>query len=145
MRTNAPRVPLAPDSSGRRKLPRKGVLLPGVVANVTGEIAFDCIIRDINAHGAQIGFSNKLPMDAPIYLLDICNGAAHLASVVRNNSHRAGLSFVRSYAIGLALPPRLKFLWRLLLEAKLREADRAVAKGRKPAMRKHGRFSRSFI
>jgi hypothetical protein len=39
----------------------------------------------------------------------------------------------------------LKFLWRLLLEAKLREADRVVAKGGKPAMRKNGRFSRSFI
>jgi len=105
------------------------VLLSGVVADVNGEKASDCIIQDMHAHGAQIGLSKKLPMGAQIYLLDTSNRTAYLASVAWNNSHRAGLSFVQSHAIGFALPPKLKFLWRLLLEAKLREVDRIVAKG----------------
>src|SRR5258705_5177258 len=129
MRKNAPEVPLDPDPAEQRRRPRKSALLSGVIADVNGENVSDCIIRDIHAHGAQIGFSKKLPMDSQIYLLDTSNQNAYLANVAWNNSHRAGLSFVQSYAVGFALPPKLKFLWRLLLEAKLREVDRAVSKG----------------
>jgi len=129
MRGKAPQVPIDPDSSERRSLPRKGVLLSGVVADLDGEIAFDCTIRDMNAQSAQIGFANKFPMVAQIYLLDTGSRTAHLANVTWSNSHSAGLSFVRSCAIGFALPPKLKFLWRLLLEANLREVDRVVAGG----------------
>jgi hypothetical protein len=129
MGTNASEVPLEPDPSERRRWPRKEGLLSGVVADVNGEISFDCTILDMNPQGAQIAFSDKLPLGEQIYLLDISNLTAYLASVAWNNSDRAGLSFVQSCAIGLALPPGLKFLWRLFLEAKLRELDRVVAKG----------------
>jgi hypothetical protein len=117
------------DPSERRTLPRKEALLSAVVADVNGETATDCVIRDINARSAQISFARTLPIGAQIYLLDVNNKTAYLARVVWARSGRAGLLFIESHAIGLRLPTKLKFLWRLFLEAKLREVYRLVATG----------------
>jgi len=100
-----------------------------VVASVNGDNVFDCMIRDMNTGGAQIDYSKTLSVGEEVYLLDIGNRGAHLAKVVWTNSDRAGLSFLKSYAVGLGLPLPLKFLWRLLLEAKLKEIDRAIRQG----------------
>jgi hypothetical protein len=129
MRTKAPKAPLDPDPSERRRLPRKDVLLNAVVAGLDGEIVFDCTIKDMNAGSAQIGFTSEFPLPAQIYLLDTSSRTAHLANVSWSNSESAGLAFVKSYAIGIALQPQFKFLWRLLLGAKLREVYRVVASG----------------
>jgi hypothetical protein len=129
MRTKARKAPLDPDSSERRRLPRKDVLLNAVVAGLDGEIVFDCTIKDMNAGSAQIGFTNEFPLPAQIYLLDTSSRTAHLANVSWSNSESAGLAFVRSFAIGIGLQPQFKFLWRLLLGAKLREVYRVVASG----------------
>jgi len=115
--------------SDQRTLPRKKALLSAVVCDVNGENESDCVIRDINARSAQIVFSKPLPIGTHVYLLDINNKAAHLARVVWGRSGRAGLVFIESHVIGLKLPPRLKFLWRLFLEAKLREVYRLVSTG----------------
>jgi hypothetical protein len=128
MSTNARSVAPDPTSSEQRRLPRKTALLNGVLSDLTGETASDCTIQDINARGAAIGIRGKLPIGAQVYLLD-GNGAAHLSRVVWSNADRSGLLFVQSYAMGFGLPPRMRFLWRLLLEGKLRQVDRAVAMG----------------
>ncbi len=91
--------------------------------------ASDCIIRDINARGAAISLAKTLPTGAQTILLDTGNRTAHFARVVWSHTGRFGLLFVRSYKMNSALPPRLVFLWRLLLEANLRQAERAVAAG----------------
>ena len=129
MRRNAVKVAIDAHSSEQRRLPRKQTLLCAVIADVNGETASDCIIRDINARSAQISFTRPLPLGAQIYLLDANNKAAHLARVVWRRSGRAGLSFIESHTIGLGLPPPLKFLWKLFLEAKFREVYRLVAAG----------------
>ena len=118
-----------PTSSEQRRLPRKNALLSGILSDLNGETASDCTIQDINARGAAIGIPGKLPIGAQAYLLDTGNRAAHLSRVVWSNADRSGLLFVQSYAMGFGLPPRMRFLWRLLLEAKLRQVDRAVAMG----------------
>jgi hypothetical protein len=128
MSKTAPSAKSAPASDARR-LPRKNVLLSGVLVDLDGERASDCAIEDINARGAAISLSRKLAVGAQVYLLDTGNRAAHLARVVWNNANRSGLLFVRSYAMGPGLPPKMRILWKLLLEAKLRQADRAVAMG----------------
>jgi len=110
-------------------LPRKPVLMTGVVAGVNGDNVSDCTIRDMNARGAQIELSKPLSVGEEIFLLVTDNRAAHLASVAWANSCRAGLSFRKSHAVGLGLSPPLKFLWRLFLGAKLKEIDRAIANG----------------
>jgi len=118
-----------PSASEKRRLPRKTAVLNAVLVDVHGEDPSDCVIRDVNSHGVAVTHPKTLPIGARLYLLDPGNRAAHLVRVVWNGADRSGLFFVRSYAMGLGLPPKLKFLWRLLLEAKLRQAERAVAAG----------------
>jgi hypothetical protein len=117
-----------------RKWPRKPTLLRAVIADGDGGNPCDCSILDISAGGAQIADSHFLPVGAQVYLLDTGNRIAYLAKVVWSNPTRSGLSFVRKQAIGIGLPPNLTFLWRLLLEAKLREVDRNIARGVPKAM-----------
>jgi hypothetical protein len=121
----------APDSasSEQRRLTRKNVLLSGVIADAEGESASECLIRDMHTQGAAISMLKPLQVGAPVFLLDPANRAAHEARVAWSRANRAGLSFTRSYTMGLGLPPALKFFWRLLFEAKLRQAERAVAAG----------------
>jgi hypothetical protein len=118
--------------SEQRKLPRKAGLLGGVLVDVNGEDPADCTIRNMNARGVAVSHPKILPIGAQMYLLDTGNRVAHLTRVVWNGADHSGLSFVRSYTMGLGLPPKLKFLWRLLLEAKLRQAERAVVIGISP-------------
>src|SRR5262245_36745452 len=105
----------------RRQLPRKGVLLAGVVADRTGKNAIDCTIRDINVHGAQIQSPKTLELGEELFLLNTRNEIAHLATVAWIKNDRTGLSFVRSYSLEETLPPHLEFLWKLFLDAKFRQ------------------------
>jgi hypothetical protein len=123
-------VPKAAPGPEQRRLPRKSVVLSGVIADLEGEQSWDCAIHDINAGGAAIGgVGGRLPVGAQLYLLDTQTPSAHLARVVWSNYTRSGLLLIQSYAMGLGLPPKMRFLWRLLLEAKLGQANRAVEMG----------------
>jgi len=120
---------LAIDGSERRRLPRKATLMAGVIADSNGEDATDCTILDMNGRGAQISVPKTLHTGGQIYLLDTCNRAAYLAAVVWTKDDRAGLAFLRGCTVKRGMPPGLRFLSRLLLEAKLREIDRLIANG----------------
>jgi len=116
-------------SSEQRRLPRKNVLLSGMLTSANGETAWECVIRDMHVSGAAITLLRPLQVGSRVFLLDTANAAVHDARVAWSRADRSGLSFTRSYAMGLGLPPSLKFLWRLLFEAKLQQAERAVARG----------------
>lgn len=124
----APQIASA-DPSNHRRLPRKQVLLKGVVTDVAGNDGADCAIADLNVLGAQVRISRPLSVGAQIILLDPSNTTAHVANVVWSSAERAGLCFVQSHTMGLGLPPRLNFLWKLLLEAKLKDISRVIARG----------------
>ena len=113
----------------QRHLPRKGVLLSGVVADVNGENAIDCTIRDISVRGAQVQLPRALQLGDEVYLLNMRNEFAHLAKVARVNGDLTGLSFIRSYSLEVTTPPRLAFLGRLLIEAKLRQVRALIEFG----------------
>ena len=120
-----------PDSGTfeQRRLPRKNVLLPGVLINASGETALECSIRDMHVSGAAVIVSKPLQVGSRVFLLDTANAAAHDARVAWTRTDRSGLSFTRNYVMGLGLPPALRFLWRYLVEARLRQAERAIASG----------------
>jgi PilZ domain-containing protein len=114
----------------QRHLPRKRVLLSGVIADGSGKNAVDCVIRDINVRGAQIQSPMKLQLgEEELFLLNTRNEIAHLATVAWIKSDRAGLSFVRSYSLEKALPPQLEFLWKLFLDAKFRQISALIERG----------------
>ena len=113
----------------QRRLPRKNVLLSGVLINASGETGSGCIIRDKHSSGAAITLSKPLQVGSRVFLLDIANAAAHDARVAWSRPDRSGLSFTRNYVMGLGLPPALRFMWRFLFEARLRQAERAIASG----------------
>lgn len=131
MRRSAPRAAVDAGSAEQRTLPRKNVLLSGILFHIAGKETSECIIREINARGAAISLSKPLPIGARTVLLDTGNRTAHFARVVRSTAGRTGLFFVRSYPMNLGLPTRLAFLWRFLLEENLRQAERAIAAGAK--------------
>ncbi len=120
-----------PDSASfeQRRLPRKNVLLSGVLISASGETASECSIRDMHVSGAAINVSKPLQIGSRVFLLDVANAAAHDARVAWSRADRSGLSFTRNYVMGLGLPPALRFLWRYLVEARLRQAERAIASG----------------
>ena len=120
-----------PDSASfeQRRLPRKNVLLSGVLISASGETASECSIRDMHVSGAAINVSKPLQIGSRVFLLDVANAAAHDARVAWSRADRSGLSFTRNYVMGLGLPPALRFLWRYLVEARLRQSERAIASG----------------
>ena len=103
--------------------------MDGVLADADGAAASECIIQNIHILGASLSLERTLSISAQVVLLDTSNERAHIARVVWSGHGRTGLSFIRSYAMGPGLPHRMKFLWRLLFEAKLRQVERAVAAG----------------
>jgi hypothetical protein len=113
----------------QRRLPRKNVLLSGMLISASGETATECIIRDMHVSGAAISVSKPLQIGGRVFLLDTANAAAHDGRVAWSRADRSGLSFTRNYVMGLGLPPALRFLWRFLFEARLRQAERAMATG----------------
>lgn len=113
----------------RRTPSRKDAFLSGTIVDIDGKGSSDCVIRDISARGASVTLCKTLSPGAQTILLDRGNRVAHFARVVWSNAGRCGLSFVRTYPMSKGLPPRLAFLWRLLLEANLQQAQRAVATG----------------
>jgi hypothetical protein len=120
-----------PDAASfeQRRLPRKNVLLSGMLISASGDTAWECSIRDMHASGAAINVSKPLQVGSRVFLLDTANAAAHDARIAWSRADRSGLSFTRNYVMGLGLPPALRFLWRYLVEARLRQAERAIASG----------------
>ena len=128
-RKKAPNAGVDPPSPDQRWLPRKDALLDGVLADADGAAASECVIQNIHVLGASLSLERTLPISAHVVLLDTSNEAAHVARVIWSKGDRAGLSFIRSYAMGPGLPHTMRFVWRLLFEAKLRQVERAVAAG----------------
>jgi hypothetical protein len=129
MRKNSSEARIRLVADERRHLPRKRVLLSGVIADRSGMNAVDCLIRDINVRGAQVQSPMKVQLGEELFLLNTRNETAHLATVAWIKRDRAGLSFVRSYALEGTLPPRLEFLWKLFLDAKFRQISALIERG----------------
>jgi hypothetical protein len=113
----------------QRQLPRKRVVLGGVIADPNGENAVDCTIRDINERGAQVESPKKSQQGDEVFLLNTRTEAAHLATVAWIKDDLTGLSFIRSYSLEAALPSELKFVVRLFIEAKFRRVKALTERG----------------
>jgi len=113
----------------RRRLERKPAFLRAVIVEANGQNARKCLIHDINAGGAQVSASISFPKGTEVCLLDVGNQIAHVAKLAWSKADRSGLSFVESHRMATGLPIHLSFLWKLLLEAKLRDIERNIGNG----------------
>jgi len=129
MRKDARKVRINMVTNEQRQLPRKRVLLAGVIADRNGKNAIDCMIRDINVRGAQVQLPREVELGEELILLNTQNENAHLATVAWIKSDRIGLSFVRGYSLEGSLPPQLEFLWNLFLDAKFRQVGSLIERG----------------
>ena len=121
----------APDEEPheRRRLERKPTYLRAVIVDAKTQNARNCLILDINAGGAQVSALMRYPKGTELYLLDIAHQIAYAAKLVWTKADRGGLSFTESHKIGMGLPLHWSFLWKVLLEAKLRDIERNIGNG----------------
>jgi hypothetical protein len=113
----------------RRAFPRTSVLWSALIATSNGRSAFDCIIRNINAGGAEISSKKALELDEKVHLLVTRTHVAYLASVAWIKGERMGLSFGQSWDVARGLPAELGFLRQRLAEAKLSQMLELVKHG----------------
>ena len=59
----------------QRAVPRKIVLLSGILVDIDGRNTSDCIIRDINARGAAISVCKSPPTGAQTFYLTQVTGS----------------------------------------------------------------------
>ena len=126
-----PNLAPAPDEEPheRRRLDRKPTFLRAVIVEAKTQNARNCLILDINAEGAQVSALMRYPKDTQLYLLDVPHQIAYAAQLLWSKADRSGLSFTESHRIGNGLPLHWSFLWKVLLEAKLRDIERNIGNG----------------
>ena len=130
MSKNATAPALEPQTwEERRKHLRKPTFLRAVIADARGENPHDCTVLDVSEGGAQVSAPKCPPIGTDVCLLDVGNQTAYRGKVVWSYADRCGLCFVDKHAIGMGMPPHLSFLWRLLLEARLRDVERDIGNG----------------
>ena len=122
-----------PEPHERRRLERKPTFLRAVIVDANTQDARNCLILDINAGGAQVSALMRYPKGTEVYLVDLAHQVAYAATLVWTKADRGGLCFTESHRIGMGLPLHWSFLWRLLLEAKLRDIERNIGNGISPA------------
>ena len=121
----------APDEEPheRRRLARKPAFLRAVIVEAKTQNARNCLILDINAGGAQVSALMRYPEGTELYLIDIAHQIAYAAKLLWTKADRSDLSFTESHRIGMGLPLHWSFLWKILLEAKLRDIERNIGNG----------------
>jgi hypothetical protein len=99
-----------PSRGEMRNIPRKRVLLGGVVAHDEGHYSFGCTIRDLTESSARITIPPRYLIPRELYLIRIKAGFAHRARVVWSGKKEAGLCLLGSLDLRVLGDPRFCFL-----------------------------------
>jgi len=74
---------------------------------------FDCTIYDLTDSGARITLSSLQPMPSCVYLINVRDGMAYEAYVVRRNDQEAGLMFINTLSLAELSATELDYLTKL--------------------------------
>jgi hypothetical protein len=118
-----------PDGEDRRNERRRRVLLFGKLSDSTGAHVAECAISNVSPAGAQVRLYTDDSFPDHVYLIDAKTHSAHWAEVIWRRGQRWGLNFAETYDLDQDVPPRLKFLQRLLVETKLHQVELLEARG----------------
>ena len=102
-----------PTVSEQRLKSRRRVQTYGRVCFFNGTQFFDCTIYDLTGSGARIRLSNIQPMPSCVYLINIGDGMAYEAYLVRRDDQEAGLMFVNTLSLAELTSPELDYLIKL--------------------------------
>lgn len=93
------------DQPDRRAEPRRTVNARGVV--VAPGVEVGCLIMDMSEAGMRIRLERNLPLPAEVVVVDVAEGAAHEARVLRREGHEAGLKRLAQTPLKGLTPSRL--------------------------------------
>lgn len=108
--------PPAEDAAGKRRQPRRRVLLSGKLVHSPSELTADCAIQDISSAGARIRVPLEVLLGEPLYLINLSHGLAFRARVAWRRDNRAGLAFTAYFDLHKVNDDAPKVLRRLWLE-----------------------------
>lgn len=110
------RTDVRPSQSGRqserhpeRQFERSRLFGAGILVEDGGPGRFNCLIRDISPHGAQIRIKASQLVPASSYLINLRSGWAHHAQPVWRKGSLAGLRLNEAHALAV-LPAHLEYL-----------------------------------
>lgn len=99
----------------RRPAPRRRVLLGGVVVYGNGAYSCECSLRNLSDSGARIAITQEVPLPSRFYLINIRDGLAYDAHVVRRLVGELGVKFDSTIKLSGPIDPSLHYLKRLWL------------------------------
>jgi hypothetical protein len=109
----AMQIPAPIGGAERRSEQRRRALMTGKIVHSGGCGSFDCTLRDLSDHGAQVSVRGDQQLPADCYLIVVRTGQAHPAQLAWRRGERMGLKF--GDAIDLNTPatahPGLRNLW----------------------------------
>jgi hypothetical protein len=105
-----------PADAGKRRQPRRRVLLSGKLVHSPSELTIDCPIQDISSAGARIRLPSDTPVGEPLYLINMSHGLAFRARIVWRRENRAGLAFTSYFDLHKTSEDAPRVLRRLWLE-----------------------------
>jgi hypothetical protein len=117
---------LPPITDDRRESTRRRVVLGGIIANRDGTLTWDCLVKDISAAGARIGFSfdqiktfdQTIPTDC--IFINLRDGIAYQATVEWRRDPLYGLKFIESFELEGQVSSNMLFAKMLWLERRRR-------------------------
>lgn len=102
-----------PIVSEQRRKSRRRAQTDGRVCFFNGMQFFDCTIYDLTDSGARITLSSLQPMPSCVYLINVRDGMAYEAYVVRRNDQEAGLMFINTLSLAELSATELDYLTKL--------------------------------
>ena len=103
--------------------------LAGKLADISGTFVLECRIHSITANRAEVELPIGYPVEDGAFLVDIAHHVAYRATVVGRHATALSLAFTQGYALDRPLPQDLRFLRRLLIDARLRWIEVLRSKG----------------
>ena len=98
----------------RRSEQRRRSLMTGKIVHSGGRGSFDCTLRDLSDHGAQVSFTGDQRCPDDSYLIVVRTGQAHVTRVAWRRGDRMGLIFGDTVDLSASAPggpAGLRNLW----------------------------------
>ena len=106
----------ASDQANRRRILRRKVALPAILAAMDNGVSFDCLIRDLSETGAKLAVPPSEAIPEMFFIIDVRARTAHKATLIWQTKKEIGVQYQSTLALTIGLDRSLRFLNRLWLQ-----------------------------